>query len=118
MEGFDVDFRSELGRYFVCECKDWATPADFTAMAKFCRVLDSTKSRFGVLVSKSGVSGAGRSADAEREQLKVFQDRGMVIVVLDVNDLEEVANGSNLIQLLRQRYEAIRLDLRGKGIAG
>jgi hypothetical protein len=42
----------------------------------------------------------------------------MVIVVLDVNDLEEVANGSNLIQLLRQRYEAIRLDLRGKGIAG
>lgn len=118
MEGFDVDFRSELGRYFVCECKDWEKPADFTAMAKFCRVLDSTKSRFGVLVSKSGLSGAGRSAGAEREQLKVFQDRGMVIVVLDMNDLERVANGSNLIQLLRQRYEAIRLDLRGKGIAG
>jgi hypothetical protein len=33
MEGFDVDFRSELGRYFVCECKDWSRPADFTTMA-------------------------------------------------------------------------------------
>src|SRR5690606_19265114 len=32
MEGFDVDFRSELGRYFVCECKDWSEPADFTAL--------------------------------------------------------------------------------------
>src|ERR1051325_1415963 len=30
MEGLEVDFRSELGRYFVCECKDWATAADFT----------------------------------------------------------------------------------------
>ncbi len=40
MEGPDVDFRSELGRYFVCECKDWSSPADFTAMAKFCRVLE------------------------------------------------------------------------------
>jgi hypothetical protein len=118
MEGFDVDFRSELGRYFVCECKDWEKPADFTAMAKFCRVLDSTKSRFGVLVSKGGVSGAGRSSDAEREQLKVFQDRGMVIVVLDLSDLERVADGANFVQLLRERYEAIRLDLRGTGFTG
>ena len=30
MEGFEVDFRSELGRYFVCECKDWESPANFT----------------------------------------------------------------------------------------
>jgi len=26
MEGLDFDFRSELGRIFVCECKDWAQP--------------------------------------------------------------------------------------------
>jgi hypothetical protein len=41
MEGFEVDFRSEFGRYFFCECKDWDRPANFTTMAKFCRVLDS-----------------------------------------------------------------------------
>jgi hypothetical protein len=57
MEGFDLDFRSELGRHFVCECKDWKKPADFSVMAKFCRVLDSTKSRFGILFSKNGVTG-------------------------------------------------------------
>jgi len=112
VEGFEVDFRSEMGRYFVCECKDWNKPADFTTMAKFCRVLDSTKSRFGILFSKQGISGAEKTTDAEREQLKVFQDRGMVIVVIDQNDLEYVSNGGNFINLLRQRYEKIRLDLR------
>lgn len=111
MEGFDVDFRSEFGRYFVCECKDWRKPADFTTMAKLCRVLDSTKSCFGILFSKGGISGRGETAYAEREQLKVFQDRGMVIVVVDEGDLEYIARGGNFVQLLRAKYERVRLDL-------
>ena len=114
MEGFEVDFRSELGRYFVCECKDWASPADFTVMAKFCRVLDSTKSRFGILFSKSGISGSGATQFAEREQLKVYYDRGIVIVVLSLADLEQVASGTNLIAFLRRQYETVRLDLIAK----
>jgi hypothetical protein len=111
MEGFEVDFRSELGRYFVCECKDWDKPADFTSMAKFCRVLDSTKSRFGILFSKSGISGQERTIYAEREQLKVFQDRGMIIVVIEQNDLDYIAKGGNFTSLLRMKYERVRLDL-------
>jgi hypothetical protein len=113
IEGLEVDFRSELGRYFVCESKDWETPADFTTMAKFCRVLDSTKSRFGILFSKGGISGQGKTANAEREQLKIFQDRGMVIVVIDQADLEYVADGGNFTNRLRAKYERVRLDLRG-----
>jgi hypothetical protein len=112
MEGFEVDFRSELGRYFVCECKDWKSPADFTVMAKFCRVLDSIKSRFGILFSKSGISGTDKTLNAEREQLKIFQDRGIVIIVVDLEDLKKVAAGQNLIALLRRKYEIVRLDLK------
>jgi hypothetical protein len=111
VDGLEVDFRSELGRYFVCECKDWQSPADFTTMAKFCRVLDSTKCRFGILFSKKGISGQGKTVDAEREQLKVFQDRGMVIVVVHQEDIENVARGTNFINLLRAKYEQVRLDL-------
>ena len=111
MEGFDVDFRSELGRYFVCECKDTKKPANFTTMAKFCRVLDSIKSRFGILFSRSGYSGKGSTRNAERERLKVYQDRGMVIIIIDQNDLEFVSNGGNFINLLRSKYEKVRLDL-------
>ena len=101
VEGFEVDFRSELGRYFVCECKDWKKPADFTTIAKFCRVLDSVKSRFGILFSRSGISGEGKTKYAEREIVKVFQDRGMVIVVIDKNDLVRVSEGANFINVLR-----------------
>jgi len=86
-------------------------------MAKFCRVLDSTKSKFGVLFSKHGISGADGTRDAGREQQKVFQDRGIVIVGLDLSDLKSVAEGANLTTLLRERYEAVRLDLAPAGQA-
>lgn len=111
IEGFDVDFRSELGRYFVCECKDWEKPVDFSTLAKFCRVLDSTKSKFGIIFSREGITGEGKTKFAEREQLKVFQDRGMVIVVVTQDDLTQAINGVNFITLLRNKYKKIRLDL-------
>jgi hypothetical protein len=112
VDGSAVDFRSELGRYFVCECKDWNRPADFTSFAKFCRVLDSVKARFGIFFSKNGISGARRTTDAVREQLKVFQDRGLIIVALDKGVLKKLAEGKSLIAILRHKYELIRLDLR------
>ena len=111
MEGFEVDFRSEFGRYFVCECKDWKKAADFSTIAKFCRVLDSIKARFGILFTTHGISGKGKNKDAELERLKIFQDRGMVIVVLDRDDFINVSNGENFINLLRKKYERVRLDI-------
>jgi hypothetical protein len=113
MEGLENDFRSELGRYFICECKDWAEPAGFASFAKFCRVLDSIKARFGILFSKHGISGTGRREDADLEQLKVFQDRGMVIVVFTQEDIKEVIAGAHFISLLRSKYEMVRLNLSG-----
>ena len=29
-EGSFMDFRSELGNYFLAECKDWKDPANFS----------------------------------------------------------------------------------------
>jgi len=122
VEGIESDFRSELGRYFIAECKDWNKPANFSAFAKFCRVLDSVKARFGILFSRKGITGAGKTTDAEREQVKVFQDRGIIIVVVDRMDLESLTKieggASSFTAMLRQKYEATSLDLvsapRGK----
>ena len=111
VEGEFTDFRSEIGRYFLCECKDWKKPADFTAFAKFCRVLDSTKTRFGILFSSQGISGKKRTTDAERELLKVFQDRGVVIIVIEKSDLQAIVRGTSFVTLLRQKYEQVRFDL-------
>lgn len=111
MDGIEADFRSELGRYFVCECKDLTDPASFTTIAKFCRVLDSIKSRFGILFSPKGISGEKGTKYAERERLKIYQDRGIVLVVIKRKDLQDVADGGNFINLLRDKYEKVRLDL-------
>jgi hypothetical protein len=111
IDGFDMDFRSEMGRYFICECKDWNRKVvDFTTIAKFCRVLDSVKAKFGILFTSNGISGVRSNKYAAREQLKVFQDRGMVIVVIDKEDLHSIAEGQNFINLLRYKYEKVRLD--------
>jgi hypothetical protein len=110
-EGPSLDFRSELGRYFVCECKDWQEAAGFTTMAKLARVLDSVKSRFGIIFSKNGISGLDKTEAAAREQLKVFADRGVAIVVVESADLERVIAGENFLAMIRSKYEHVRLDL-------
>jgi len=106
IEGIPMDFRAEWGRYFVCECKNSKHKIDFTDFAKFCRVLDSVKVRFGIVFSRMGMQDSAR-----REQQKIFQDRGIALVVFDEADIERIMEGENLVTLLRERYEAIRLDL-------
>lgn len=111
IQGPNLDFRSELGRYFLVECKDISKPVDFSILAKFCRVLDSVKAHFGIIFSPNGISGEGKNKYAEREQFKVFQDRGLAIIVINRSDLNYVAKGGNFIALLKRKYEKIRLDL-------
>jgi len=111
IDGAITDFRSELGRYFICECKDWEKSVDFSTMSKFCRILTSTKIKFGILFAREGISGTGKIVHAEREQRKVFQDSNIIIVVISNQDIESIKMGKNLIGLLRSKYEAVRLDL-------
>ena len=103
LEGHFVDFRVELSRYFICECKDWSSSADFTAIAKFARVLELAKAKCGVMFSRQGISGEARGVHAERELLKLFQDRGIAILVVLSSDLEEVVKGRNFIEILRSK---------------
>jgi len=84
-------------------------------LAKLCRMLDSAKCSFGVLFSKEGITGERTTTDAAREQVKVFQQRGMVVVVVSDADIRAVAEGLNFITMLRRKYERVRLDLRQKG---
>ena len=100
VEGISMDYRAELGRYFICECKKWKDPADVTSILKFCSVLDSAKCKSGIIFSEKGIS-SGKSKDkfAERELLKAFQINGTTILVVDHSDLESISKGKNLISL-------------------
>lgn len=114
VDGFEVDFRSELGRYFVGECKDKVGRMDYGEVAKFCQVLASVKSRFGIIFSPMGISGEDSSDPkaASRELLKVYQNTGTVIVVIKDEDLDNIEAGGNFISILHDKYEKGRLDLK------
>jgi len=111
VEGFNVDFRASFDSYFICECKDWKVPADFSSIAKFSDVLDSTKCKFGIMFSKKGISGETQTKDAARQQLKIFQSKGTIIIVIDESDLQRIVNGENLITMLRKKYEQVKFDI-------
>lgn len=64
-----------------------------------------------LLINHGYDSGVKETRYAAREQLKVFQARGKVIVVIDMGDLEQISNGKNFINMLRAKYEGVRLDL-------
>ncbi len=112
IEGVSADFRSELGRYVICECKDWSKPADFTVISKFGSVIDSVKCKTGILFSKEGITGEDKNKFAEREILKIFQRNGVSILLIEENDILNVLNGYNFIEILRNKYEKIRFDLK------
>ena len=111
--GTPPDFRAETGKYFLVECKDWNRPASFTVVAKFARVLEAAQCRLGVLFSGQGVTDRTRGGerDAANELRRLFHQRGIVIAVLDDVDVNALAEGANLPQILRQRYEALRFEI-------
>ena len=111
IDGLFYDFRSELGRYIICECKNWKTKANFTTVAKFMRVLDSAKCKTGILFSKNGISGKKRRKDAEIEIIKYFHEREKIVIVISEPDLEKIASGASFITILREKYENIKFDL-------
>ena len=76
--------------------------------------MDSAKVNFGILFSKNGISGEGKAKDADRDRLKVFLDRGLVIIIISHDDLVKVSNGESFLNFLRKKYEGVRFDLRGE----
>jgi|AGTN01.3.fsa_nt_gi hypothetical protein len=109
LDGFHVDFRTELGRYFIGECKASQSATSYEVMAKFCRVLDEVKAKLGVLFALNGITGQNVGANAESEQLNVYRDRGIVIIVITEAHLRRVARGHNFINILRRKYDQVRL---------
>lgn len=106
------DFRSELGRYFACECKDWAKRAGYGVLAEFAQKLQQAKVRFGILLSSEGLTGESEGDYGYRAQQMIYQSQGVAVLVLTRDDLQRLSDGANLVTILRERYEQVRWDLQ------
>jgi hypothetical protein len=111
LEGLDKDFRSELWKYILVECKNWNKPADYSVISKFISTIESTRCKAGIIFSKKGITGNKNDKYARREVIKVYQRNGITLIVVDRNDLKKVAEGSNFVEMLRHKYEVNRFDL-------
>jgi hypothetical protein len=100
---------SELGRYFVVECKAYGKAVPFDVIAKFARVLEQVRCRFGILFTIKGITGEGAGTHAEAEQHYLFMSRGDIIIVFQDTDFDVLLNGTNIVHILRHKYDRVRL---------
>lgn len=111
IEGNFGDYRNEVSRYFICECKDWESTIGSSIIRDFQSKILSKKTNFGILFSKKGITGNGKDTDAQNEIRTAYQGSGIVILDVSLPDLKLLIEGANLIVLLRGKYERLRLDL-------
>lgn len=112
-DGQPPDFRSEIGRYFICECKNWSNPVKAATLAAFSQRLHDAHLDFGILFSVKGLTGKQRNTDAASTRRKTFSREGRVIAVVTAADLQALVDDDELsfLDILRREYEAVKFDI-------
>jgi hypothetical protein len=105
----------ELGRYVLVECKNTDDKTSASEVRNFSAKVRYAGCTSGVLVTRAGLTGVRNGAvrDAAYAVRKAYHRDGLVIVLIDGRDIEDVIEGRVAFsELLVQRYEAVRFDLR------
>lgn len=100
-----------LGRNFLAECKNWETNrVGVSEVGYFLYRMRLTHSKFGVIFTRSGISGMKEGDRAAKSLIKrAFHEDGSICIVLDENDLESLADGEfSFWSLLLSRIEQTR----------
>jgi len=63
------------------------------------------------LFSSQGITGEGDTRNAALQLLKAHYRAGKIILVLNEDDFNQVASGTNQIVMLRKKYEEVRFDI-------
>lgn len=108
LDGTPPDFRSELGRYFIAECKDYSKRTQVSVMQSFLGKMSTTDVNFGILFTKSGLTGSSNNRHASRAN-----DRSKsIVVIITLEDIESIAHNHGFLNLLRRKYESQRFDMQ------
>ena len=108
-------FVSKLGDYIGIECKYFKTKkVDVEKLNHFASKLKYHDMTCGIIFSKTDISG-WKNAQGERYgklvQSKIYNRNGIVVFQINHGDISRVLNGINLIELLIEKYENVRLGL-------
>lgn len=108
-EGNRINFLQECTSYFIAECKCYQDTVPFTYVAKFARILEEVRANFGIIFSLEGISGHDTSSYAGAEQQYLYLNKGIVILDISLSDIESLLKNSNFFELIRDKYESVRV---------
>lgn len=108
----ESDDTRPLGEYVLVECKNWKGPVGASIIREFGQKVRAASCQSGILVAKAGITGVGSNSDASYTTRIAYHRDGIVLVVVDDNDIEDLLDRKlELAELLRTRYEGIRFDV-------
>lgn len=98
-----------LGRHFLVECKNWEKPVGSPDVGYFLYRMRLTHAKFGIIFSKGGISGGEDEKFARALIRRAFHEDGSVCVVVDNEDLINLAQGKNTFWwMLLEGVEVLR----------
>ena len=100
---------SEFGNYILVECKDWTDNVGYDEVAKFLHKLHSRRCNTGIIIAMNNVTHEDFNPTIKR----AYDQDGIVVIVLDFDDITMVLNRKvNLASLLRRKYENARFGFK------
>lgn len=106
-----------LGRYFLVECKNWQDAVGASHLSYFANRVRYGRASFGILFARSGITtGKGTGVDDATFMLhRAYHQDGIVMVVVDQEDLESLAaSRESVLQLLLRKHDEVRFGAWSK----
>lgn len=104
-----------LGDYFALECKYYDDDSvGVNELNHFASKLLYHDFKCGIFFTRTPISGWKSSQGQQYGKLvqtKIFNRQGLIIFDFSENDIETILEGTNLIEVLFEKYEQVRLDL-------
>lgn len=99
---------------FIGECKNYQAAVPVTYVGKVCSLLSTTQNKICILFSYYGVTGKGwkdSSGLIKKFYLsKENADDRFCVIDFNIKDFEEIANGSNILQIIHDKILALKND--------
>jgi len=96
---------SKWGDPILIECKNWSKPVGAPEITVFIDKIEIMQCKVGILIAKKGITG-NEKHDAGLKVREALIRKGIRLIVLTLDDLKSVENGTQIIELLNDRFYA------------
>lgn len=99
----------------LVECKNHKGSVGVDYIGKFCSLMLTTDIRIGLFFTSDGVSGQDSWEHAGGLIRKFYlskedNEKRFKLLTFDINDLEKIASGENLLRMIEKKIESLQLN--------